>query len=102
MARTRLDGQKNRVKIALFIRNYHFKHGYAPSIRDIAESIPAVGSPSVVYYHVGKLIREKVILMDPAIPRSLRVLDYGWIDDNLGLIHDNGDDHDGQETAATA
>ncbi len=64
-----------------FIQSYIMEHGYAPSMEEIAEAIPAKnGNPasaSVVARYMRKLRELGYIETEPKVARSTRVTDRG-------------------------
>ena len=57
MNKTQLKGVQTREKMMAFITDYFEKHGYAPTYREIANSLN-VSSVSMIYLHMKKLFSE--------------------------------------------
>jgi hypothetical protein len=66
------DLSARRAQILGFVREYHQRHGYAPSLRDIAvgTGMPLAG----VVWHVEALARAGCLRRAPRRPRSLTLL----------------------------
>jgi repressor LexA len=66
------QGVDRRKAILKFIRSYIKRHGYGPSMEEIAEAVGL--SKSAARHHLLILREEKKVDMTPGVYRSLRVL----------------------------
>lgn len=60
-----------QIEVAEIIEQYDQRHGYAPSVRDIAVQLGI--SPNGVQHHLEALERKGAISRRPGMARSLRV-----------------------------
>lgn len=67
---------RSSYRVLRSIRDFTEEHGYAPSIRDLAEAA-GLSSPSSVKYHTVKLQAAEIIDIDEHIARSIRLTDKG-------------------------
>jgi len=63
-----------RSRILDFIRQFRDRHGYAPTVRDIARGCN-ISTPSVVQYHLNLLEEEGFIRRDPEVFRSIQLVE---------------------------
>ncbi len=61
-----------QAEIVTAILQYNNKHGYSPTVRELA-SMVGLKSPSTVQQHLNHLEKMGVIEKNPASPRTLRV-----------------------------
>ena len=59
--------------ILRFIQDYNMKHGFGPTIREIAVGV-GLGSTSTANHHLTRMTREGLIASTPGIPRSIHVV----------------------------
>lgn len=57
-------------EVYLFIKDYHEKHGYSPSLREIGKGV-YMGSTRSVSIHLSNLIAKGYIEYTPRISRSI-------------------------------
>lgn len=67
------QGKDRRSAILKFSRAYIKKHGFGPSVAEIAEGV-GLSSKTAVRHHLATLQREGKVEMTPGVYRSLRVL----------------------------
>lgn len=72
-AATIAQGITRRRQIVSFIRKYSTKHGFAPSIEEIADGVK-LSSKTAVRHHLAKLQEDGVITMQPGKYRSLQIV----------------------------
>ena len=65
---------KKEYEILTYITNYHNKHGYMPSIREICDGVN-VKSTSTVHYHLTEMFIKGVLETEAPLgaPRAFRV-----------------------------
>lgn len=68
------QGVRRRQKILAFIRSYHAKHGYSPTIQEIAEGVGLV-SPNATRNHLHRLAEQGFITITPSIARGIALAD---------------------------
>lgn len=68
------SSNKTRQRILKFIRDFIADRGYAPTVRDILKGCK-LSSTAVVQHHLNILEREGYIRRDPAVFRSIQLLD---------------------------
>ncbi len=61
-----------------FIKNYIEKHDYSPSTRDIIKNC-SMRSLSTVYRYMQKLKAKGLIDWEPSIPRTIRIVNRGYV-----------------------
>lgn len=69
------QGERRRVEIERFIKEFWLEHGYSPSIIEIGEAV-GILSPNAVRAHLQRMASEGIIRMDPGVPRSIRLTGY--------------------------
>jgi repressor LexA len=55
-----------------FLVDYHDRHGYPPTVREIGEAV-GLASPSTVHAHLANLERAGLLRRDPTKPRALEL-----------------------------
>lgn len=71
------EGQENRKEIYLFLIRYFTKYGYAPSFKEIAESLGI--SKATVQRHMRQLELDGLIATaHPNTPRAFRLVGYEY------------------------
>ncbi len=70
------QGEKRRKAILKFLRSYVKKHGYAPTIQEIADAVNLV-SPNATRNHLQRLQAEGYITMQPRIARAISLVTPG-------------------------
>ena len=55
-----------------FLVEYHGRHGYPPTVREIGEAV-GLASPSTVHAHLANLERAGLLRRDPTKPRALEI-----------------------------
>jgi len=73
-AATIAQGKERRKKIMSYVKSYTRKHGFAPSIEEIAEGV-GLESKTAVRHHLAILAEDGKVTMQPGKYRSLRVVD---------------------------
>ena len=63
-----------RSRIQKFIREYIFDNHFAPSVRDIQRGCQ-VSSPSIVHYHLEKLVQQGAIKRLHHLARGITLVD---------------------------
>lgn len=74
------QGEKRRKDILRFVRNYHAKNGWAPTIQEIADAVGLV-SPNSTRMHLHKLVEHGYIHMEPRQARAIALVSPapdGW------------------------
>lgn len=72
-----LEGQENRKEIYLFLIRYFTKYGYAPSFKEISESLGI--SKATVQRHMRQLELDGLIATaHPNTPRAFRLVGYEY------------------------
>jgi repressor LexA len=56
-----------------FVVEYHDRHGYPPTVREIGEAV-GLASPSTVHAHLANLERAGLLRRDPTKPRALELV----------------------------
>lgn len=56
-----------------FVKEHKNRHGYPPTVREIAEAV-GLASTSTVHGHLERLERKGLIKRDPTKPRALQIL----------------------------
>jgi len=69
-----MDLNKRQQEIFDFIKRYSAKHGYPPTVRDIAKAV-GLASPSTVHAHLANLEKIGLLRRDPSKPRAIELLD---------------------------
>jgi len=69
-----MDLNKRQQEIFDFIKCYSAKHGYPPTVRDIAKAV-GLASPSTVHAHLANLEKIGLLRRDPSKPRAIELLD---------------------------
>jgi len=69
-----MDLNKRQQEIFDFIKRYSAKHGYPPTVRDIAKAV-GLSSPSTVHAHLANLEKIGLLRRDPSKPRAIELLD---------------------------
>ena len=59
-------------EIWTFLVEYHGRHGYPPTVREIGEAV-GLASPSTVHAHLANLERAGLLRRDPTKPRALEL-----------------------------
>ena len=59
-------------EIWTFLVEYHGRHGYPPTVREIGEAV-GLASPSTVHAHLANLERAGLLRRDPTKPRALEI-----------------------------
>ncbi len=59
-----------KAKVLQYVRLYHSRHGFSPSIRDIVNDC-GISSTSVVAYNLKKLEEDGVLSYTPGLARSI-------------------------------
>lgn len=62
-----------RLAILQAIERLSAEQGYPPSLRELAEAI-GVSAPSIVHWHLRKMLQEGTVSWKPRQPRTLRVV----------------------------
>lgn len=73
MNRSRLATVNTEQRVLTAISLYIRQHGYSPSLEDLRE-MTALGSKSVVSYHLRRLSARGLIAWQPGRPRTIRLL----------------------------
>lgn len=75
----KIHGQQVRERIKNEIVKYFIAHGYAPTFREIGESV-GLKSSSSVQCHINKMLEEGTLETDAPLgtPRAIRVPDYSF------------------------
>ena len=75
--------EKYEKQIYDYIVGYITEHGYAPSVREIADAV-GFHSPSSAKYVLDKMIRDGYLETDtePRQPRAIRVPGYHFVKDS--------------------
>ena len=78
MSRTKDEENEYRRFIVKAIENFWLANMYAPSLRDIADSVQRMTgselpSTSVIAYHINVLQEEGVVVYEPNISRTVRL-----------------------------
>ncbi len=60
-------------EIWTFLVEYHGRHGYPPTVREIGEAV-GLASPSTVHAHLANLERAGLLRRDPTKPRALELM----------------------------
>ena len=68
-----MTGRVTDTDVLNWIRLYWDRHGYAPSIREIALGV-GLTSTSAAQHHVNRLDRDGLIARTEGIARSIRIL----------------------------
>lgn len=68
------QGVARRRAIVRFVKGYWRRHGYAPSVAEIAVGVE-LSSKTAVRHHLGVLQRENKIKMEPGVYRSVRIVE---------------------------
>lgn len=63
---------KRQTQILNFIKKYSQKHGYSPSLEEIADKF-SFSSLSTVHYHLSQLQKKGLISRQDSIPRSIQL-----------------------------
>lgn len=74
------QGEDRRKKILKFIRSYHTKQGFAPSIMEIATASGLV-SPNATRTHLQRLEKDGYLRMEPRKARAIHLISPapdGW------------------------
>lgn len=74
------QGEDRRRKIMKFVRSYHSKSGWAPTIQEIADAVGLV-SPNATRNHLQRLVKDGYLLMEPRKARAIYLIDPapdGW------------------------
>lgn len=69
---------ETRQKVYDYLIEYIKEHGYAPSVREIAEGV-GLRSSSSAYNHLSKLEEERKIEMRGNSPRAIKVIGYEFV-----------------------
>ncbi len=56
------------------IRDYHATNGFAPGVRDLCAAI-GIQSTSLMHFYLDRLERDGLILRNPRVARSIRVVE---------------------------
>lgn len=74
------QGEKRRKDILKFVRTYHARNGWAPTIQEIADAVGLV-SPNSTRMHLHKLAEGGFIQMEPRQARAIALVSPapdGW------------------------
>lgn len=74
------QGEKRRRDIMRFVRNYQAKHGWAPTVQEIADAVGLV-SPNSTRMHLQRLADDGFIRMEPRQARAIALVSPapdGW------------------------
>jgi SOS-response transcriptional repressor LexA len=74
MSDNRKKGTRRREAILEMVRSYQEEHGYAPSIREIGESV-GLDSSSSVWSHLRTLELSGHLRRERSVPRGLELVD---------------------------
>lgn len=69
---------KTRQKVYDYLIDYIKEHGYAPSVRELAEGV-GLKSSSSAYNHLSKLEEEGKIEMRGNSPRAIKIVGYEFV-----------------------
>lgn len=70
---TLITGEERRTRILEFIVGFWALKGFAPTVREVAAGV-GLASPSSAFHHLVVLERAGLLLWEPSISRSLRVV----------------------------
>jgi repressor LexA len=79
-----LKGITTRMNILSAINKFHKEYGFSPTVREIAE-IVGLRSHSTVHGHLKKLKKEGKIFWNPAMSRTVRILDKDFEGEKFGI-----------------
>jgi len=65
-----------RLRVLAAIVTHVKRKGYPPTVRDLMD-VTRLKSPSTVHYHLGRLVDDGLIAVEPDKPRTIRVTDEG-------------------------
>jgi repressor LexA len=81
----KIKRSSTRYRILNFIKDFFFKKGYAPTVRDIVKGCQ-ISTTSVVQHHLNQLEKDGFIQRNPRVFRSIRLMDQGSINTNNAEI----------------